>query len=89
MGEAKQVLRCEDSGTYQLRQEIPADLQEFVGKKEVKRSLDTSEEDTAKRRAADYAAEYEELFEKLRGDRGKVIDAGIISYLLYCLRDQV
>jgi len=83
------IYRCAESGNYLLRQDIPADIQEFVGKKVIRRSLGTSDPDKARAGAAGYAAEYEDLFRKLRSGRGQTIDAGIISYLLYCLRDQV
>lgn len=89
MRDIENVHRCEDSEKLQFRQPIPDDLQELVGKKVIKRSLDGLDEEVARKRVAAYAAEYEDLFERLRSGKGQTIDAGIISYLLHCLRDQV
>lgn len=85
----KKIHRCDDSGKLQLRLAVPVELQELVGKAVIKRSLGTSDAAKAERIAAQYCAEYEDLFERLSVGRGQTIDAGIISYLFYCLRDQI
>ena len=89
MCETPDIHRCEDSGEFQLRQMIPSDLQELAGKKMIKRSLRTRDEAAARKTAAGYAAEYEQLFLRMQADKGKPSDAGIFSFLLYRLRDQV
>ncbi len=83
------VHRCEESGELQFRQDIPADLQEVVGKKVIRRSLNTRNEEEIKHLAASYAAENEETFRKLRGGQDKAVDPGVFSYLLYCCRDRL
>ncbi|BCS89903.1 DUF6538 domain-containing protein [Pseudodesulfovibrio sediminis] len=89
MQKSESIHQCKDSGQYQLRQEVPVDLQELVRKKVIKRSLNTSDEGVARRLSAQYGAEYEELFQKLRGDRERAVDPGIFAYMLHCFRDQI
>lgn len=89
MSEDSQIYSCDESGTLQFRQEVPADLQELVGKKVIKRAIGTRDQDAAERIAAGFAAEYAEIFAKIRGDKGIGVDAGIFSYVLYTLRDQL
>jgi hypothetical protein len=55
----------------------------------IRRSLDTRDEGEAKRLAADYTAEYEQLFERMIDDTDKPADAGILSCPLYCCRDRL
>lgn len=83
------IHRCDDSGKLQLRQPVPVELQELVGKTVIKRSLEVSDSEKAEAVASKYVAEYEDLFEQLTTGKDQTIDAGIISYLLYCLRDQI
>ncbi len=83
------IRRCGENGTYHLRQAVPADLREFVGKKVIRRSLETQDEERARRRARDHAAEYESLFRRMRTGVENASDAGIFSYLLYCCRDRM
>lgn len=89
MRDMENVYHCEGSGKYQFRQEVPAEIQDLVGKTVIRRSLDSTDEDTIKQLAAGYAAEYEEIFQNIRDSKTKGVDAGIFSYVLHCLRDQI
>lgn len=89
MCKIKYVHRRKNSGKFQFRQNIPADLQEVLGKKVIKRSLDTMDKRTAGKIAAAYAAENKRLFKKLREDKDKPIDPAILSYELYRFLDQL
>lgn len=55
--------------TYYYRFRVPLDLEEAVGKKEIKRSLDTSDLKEAKARRDRLAVEYHDLFARLRAER--------------------
>lgn len=83
MCKIKYVHRRKNSGKFQFRQNIPADLQEILGKKVIKRSLDTVDKRTAGKIAAAYAAENKRLFKKLREDKDKPIDPAKLNYELY------
>lgn len=85
----KHIRRCADSGAYQFSMDVPADLRELVGKKVVKRSLEGRDEEQAARLAADYAAECEEIFQRIRGGMNEAMDPGVFGYLLYKLMDRV
>ncbi|WP_319466977.1 site-specific integrase [uncultured Pseudodesulfovibrio sp.] len=83
MCKIKYVHRRRNSGKYQFRQNVPADLHELLGMKVIKRSLDTMDKRTAGKIAAAYAAENKRLFKKLREDKDKPIDPATLNYELY------
>ena len=53
-------------GRYYLRARVPADLVDSIGRREIKRSLGTSDAKEASRRLRTEAAEVERLFERAR-----------------------
>ncbi|MGK2906853.1 MAG: DUF6538 domain-containing protein, partial [Desulfuromonadales bacterium] len=53
-------------GIYHFRIAVPADLRPILGKREIKKTLRTSDETHAKKKAAVYAAAAADLFQEVR-----------------------
>src|SRR5882724_6229516 len=58
--------RHPSSGIYWFRRGVPAELRQTIGKREVKKSLTTTDVREAKRRGMEVAAEVDRLFETAR-----------------------
>jgi hypothetical protein len=55
------------TGMYQFRRAVPLDLQPLLGRREVKRSLETKDPDLARKRFAAVLAEVDAEWARLRG----------------------
>jgi site-specific recombinase XerD len=61
------------SGIYRYRKVVPSDLRDAIGKSEILKTLDTKDERIALLRAMPLDKQYDELFSKLRSERGKAL----------------
>ena len=78
----KNLITRSGSQKFYFRLAVPLDLQPVIGKKVIKRSLETADKRKAARIVKSLTAQWKDKFEELRRDKTKPVDPTALKYEL-------